>query len=82
MSYLPDSYKVRSGPGVSGVSGNAETSWNLMPFSRSISPQSTRRSQRLFKIFFLGVLCELCGELLCFLFDQTGSFLAGDWAET
>jgi len=35
-----------------------------------------------FKIFFLGVLCELCGELLCFLFDQTGSFLAGDWAET
>jgi len=35
-----------------------------MPFSRSISPQSTRRAQRLFKIFFLGVLCELCGELL------------------
>jgi hypothetical protein len=27
-----------------------------MPFSRSISPQSTRRSQRLFIIFFLGVL--------------------------
>jgi hypothetical protein len=44
-----------------------------MPFSRRISPQSTRRSQRIFKIFFLGVLCDLCGELLCFLFDQTGS---------
>jgi hypothetical protein len=25
-------------------------------------------------IFFLGVLGELCGELLCFLFDQTGSW--------
>jgi hypothetical protein len=23
------------------------------------------RSQRLFKIFFLSVLCELCGELFC-----------------
>ena len=45
-----------------------------MPFSRSISPQSTRRAQRLFKIFFLSVLCELCGELLCFLFDLTGRF--------
>jgi hypothetical protein len=45
-----------------------------MPFSRRISPQSTRRSQRLSKIFFLGVLCILCGELLCFLFDQTGRF--------
>jgi hypothetical protein len=36
----------------------------------------------LFQNFFLGVLCELCGELLGFLFDQTGSFFAGDWAET
>ena len=26
------------------------------------------------KNLFLGVLCELCGERLCFLFDQTGSF--------
>jgi len=32
--------------------------------------------------FFLGVLCELCGELLCFLFDQTGSFLVGSRADT
>jgi hypothetical protein len=51
-----------------------ETAWNQMSFSKSISPQSTRRSQRLFTIFFLGGLCELCGELLCFRFDQTGSF--------
>ena len=29
-----------------------ETSGNPMPFSRSISPQSTRRAQRLFKFFF------------------------------
>jgi hypothetical protein len=28
----------------------------------------------LFKILFLGVLCELCGEVLGFLLDQTGSF--------
>jgi len=28
----------------------------------------------LFKIFFLGVLCELGGEVLGCLFDQTGSF--------
>ena len=32
--------------------------------------------------FFLGVLCDLGGELLCFFFDQTGRvFLAGGWAE-
>jgi len=52
-----------------------------MPFSRSISPQSTRRSERLFKIFFLGVLGELCGDLSGFLFDLTGRFLAGGGAE-
>jgi hypothetical protein len=53
-----------------------------MPFPRSILPQSTRRSQRLLKIFFLGVLGDLCGELLCFLFDQTSSFLADGGVET
>jgi len=26
--------------------------------------------------FFFGVLCDLCGELLCFFFDQTGRFEA------
>jgi len=41
-----------------------------MPFSRNISPQRTRSSQRLFKIFFLGVLSVLCGELLCFFFHR------------
>jgi hypothetical protein len=45
-----------------------------MPFSRNISPQRTRSSQRLFKIFFLGVLSVLCGELLCFFFDLIGRF--------
>jgi len=25
-------------------------------------------------VFFLGELGELCGELLCLLFDQTGNF--------
>ena len=28
--------------------------------------------RRDYLIFFLGVLCELCGELLCFYFDQAG----------
>jgi hypothetical protein len=51
---------------------------DLMPFPRWISPQSTRGSQSVPKIFFLG---ELGGELLCFLFDQTGFFLAGSWAD-
>ena len=32
------------------------------------SPHRTQSSQRIFKIFFLGDLCALCGELLCFFF--------------
>jgi hypothetical protein len=40
----------------------------------NISPQRTQSSQRLFKIFLLGDLCALCGELLCFFHDQTGRF--------
>ncbi len=32
----------------------------------------TQSSQRIFKIFFLGDLCVLCGELLCFFHDQSG----------
>ena len=35
----------------------------------SISPQVSLSTQRLSKKFFLGVLCELRGELLCFFFD-------------
>jgi hypothetical protein len=31
---------------------------------------ATQSSQRLFKIFFLGDLCALCGERLCFFHDQ------------
>jgi len=36
--------------------------------SRSISPQRSQSTQRIFN-FFLGVLCDLRGELLCFFFD-------------
>jgi len=43
-------------------------------FWQSVSPQ---RAQRLLKILFLSVLSDLCGERLCFFFDQTGCFLAG-----
>jgi len=40
-----------------------ETSWNSMPFSRSISPQRPLRTQRLSQFFFLSALGDLCGEL-------------------
>lgn len=36
---------------------------------RSISPQKSLSTQRLFIIFFLGALCALCGELLWFSVD-------------
>jgi hypothetical protein len=30
-----------------------------------------------FQPLFLGVFCGLCGELLCFFFDQIGRFSGG-----
>jgi hypothetical protein len=30
---------------------------------------------------FLSALCDLRGELLCFLSNPAGSFLAGSWAD-
>jgi len=63
---------------VSGVSGAADTLYETTKFTivaNEISPQSslrTQRAQRLFQILFLSVLSDLCGERLCFFFDQTG----------
>jgi hypothetical protein len=50
--------------------GSYETAYNPIPY-REISH---RRERREYLKFFLGALCELCGEMLCFLFDQTGRF--------
>jgi hypothetical protein len=41
---------------------------------RSISPQSSLSTQRLFN-FFLGVLCDLRGELLCSFSQIRGQIL-------
>jgi len=43
-------------------------------FWQSVSPLRAQRAQRLFKILFLSVLSELCGERLWFFFDQIGRF--------
>ena len=41
--------------------------------SKRQSLQSSPSTQRL-SIFFLGVLCELRGELICFFIDRTDRF--------
>ena len=74
LSYIPIyGYRFR----VSGVRINfrGPLSWNLVwnyirsnVVPRSISPQRSLSTQRLFN-FFLGDLCDLCGELLCFFSD-------------
>jgi hypothetical protein len=48
MSYLPDSYKVRSGPGVSGVRKEEGKSGNQKPRMKHLFRQDLQDYQDLF----------------------------------